>query len=151
MIRCLLPWVVGIAVLGPFGDPYLQIALAQQRPTGLSTVWRPVAIGAGGQLTGIDIAPDGTKVVRADVFGAYIWNPTTNRWEQLITALSGRAAEAPAQGVWEIRIAPSLTTRLFMIYDNSVYRSDNRGASWLKSPLQGISGADANGNGKFAN
>lgn len=152
MVKCLVPWAVGIVVLGLIGIPYAQIASAQLPPSGLPTVtWRPLLIGAGGQLTGIDIAPDGTKVVKADVFGAYIWNATTSRWDQLVTASSGRTAVARAQGVWEIRIAPSLTTRLFMIYDNDVYRSDDRGASWLKMPLQEISGADANGKEKFAN
>jgi hypothetical protein len=74
-----------------------------------------LAIGAGGQLTWIDIAPDAVKVIKADVFGAYMWNATTNRWDQLVTASSMRIAVAGAHGVWGIRIAPSLTTRLFMI------------------------------------
>ena len=33
------------------------------------TVWKPLRIGAGGWLTGIDIASDGTKVVRTDTYG----------------------------------------------------------------------------------
>ena len=36
--------------------------------------WLPLRIGAGGFLTGIDIAPDDTMVVRTDTYGAYIWN-----------------------------------------------------------------------------
>jgi hypothetical protein len=162
MFKCRLARSVGILVLGLINAPYTQIASAQLSPGGLPTVtWRPLAIGAGGQLTGIDIAPDGTKVVKADAFGAYIWNATTNRWDQLVTAdrmpvaphggVGRSRAVARAAGVWEIRIAPSLTTRLFMIYDGDVYRSDDRGASWLKMPLPGILGADANGSGKFAN
>src|SRR6185437_4429322 len=91
----------------------------------------------------------GTKVVKTDVFGAYIWSAITNRWDQVVTASSGKFTVA--QGVWEIRIAPSLTSRLFMIYGNEVYRSDYRGTSWLKMRLNGVSGADANGDGKFAN
>jgi hypothetical protein len=31
--------------------------------------WNNVKIGAGGLITGIDIASDGTVVCRADVFG----------------------------------------------------------------------------------
>lgn len=143
--------LAGILVLGVGGFPYEKHAHSQPSPTsGPNVIWHPLAIGAGGQLTGIDIAPDGTMVVKADVFGAYIWNATTNRWDQVITASSGMAA-AGSFGVWEIRIAPSLTTRLFMIYGNNVYRSDDRGSSWKKTTLQGISGADAGGSSKFAN
>src|ERR1035437_1077966 len=110
-----------------------------------------MAIGAGGQLTGIDIAPDGTKVIKADVFGAYIWNTTTSRWDQLVTASSGAVTAASPNGEWEIRIAPSLTSRLFMVYDNNVYRSDDRGVSWLKTSLPRMSGANANDPLKFSN
>jgi len=149
MVKCAFSWAAGIILLGLTGAPYAQISTATPPPSGLPTVtWRPLAIGAGGQLTGIDIAPDGTKVVKADVFGAYIWNVTTSRWDQLVTESSGIMG---AQGVWEIRIAPSLTNRLFMIYGNDVYRSDDRGTSWIKTTLRGISGANANGSGKFAN
>jgi hypothetical protein len=109
-----------------------------------------LAIGAGGQLTGIDIAPDGTKVVKTDTFGAYIWNRDTKRWDQLVTA-SSMPVSAGAHGVWEIVLAPQKTSRIFMIYDNRVYRSDDRGASWKQLLLTGISGAEANGPRKFAN
>src|SRR5207244_5575668 len=48
-----------------------------------SNVWKPLDIGGGGYVTGIDIAPDNTMVVRTDTYGAYIWNGT--QWQQLIT------------------------------------------------------------------
>lgn len=128
-----------------------QPAFAQQNPTSEPVEWRTLTIGAGGQLTGIDIAPDGTKVVKADTFGAYIWDPISNQWGQLVTASSEILKLAGAHGVWEIAIAPSRSTRLFMIYNNEVYRTDDRGRRWLKTSLRGISGADANGPGKFAN
>src|ERR1700684_4186039 len=38
------------------------------------TVWAPLGIGAGGFAIGLDIAPDGTKVVRTDSSGAYLWS-----------------------------------------------------------------------------
>jgi photosystem II stability/assembly factor-like uncharacterized protein len=152
MLRRLLSWTAGAAVTGLIGAHCANAeSIRPPRNEPSSVVWRPLAIGAGGLLTGIDIAPDGTKVVKADVFGAYIWNTVNNKWDQLVTASSGLLALAGAHGVWEIRIAPSLTSRLFMIYNNEVYRSDNRGASWLKTPMTGIVGADANGGGKFAN
>ena len=48
--------------------------------------WQTLKVGAGGWLTGIDIAPDDTMVVRTDTYGAYIWNGT--QWQQLVTSTS---------------------------------------------------------------
>jgi len=48
--------------------------------------WKELKIGAGGYLTGMDIAPDGTMVVRTDTYGAYRWNGT--QWQQLVTSTS---------------------------------------------------------------
>src|SRR5438874_2445285 len=45
-------------------------------------------IGGGGNISGLDIAADGTKVIRTDVYGAYRWNSATSQWEQLINSLS---------------------------------------------------------------
>ena len=148
--------IVGLGLVGP---SYAQNTSKQMPQVGLQAVkWRPLAIGAGGQLTGIDIAPDGTKVVKADTFGAYIWNETTRRWDQLITAQSwGAMVVSGASGVWEIRIAPSRTTRLYMIVNGYTYRSDDRGGHWIKTSLgmvgdsSGDRSANANGPYKFAN
>ena len=41
-----------------------------------TNTWQTLDVGAGGCLTGIDIAPDDTMVVRTDTYGAYIWNGT---------------------------------------------------------------------------
>ncbi len=60
-------------------------------------------------------------------------------------------AAAGAHGVWEIGIAPSLTSRFFMIYGDGLFRSADRSRLWVKTSFKGISGADANGDGKFAN
>ena len=51
-----------------------------------SNTWQPVNIGAGGYLSGMDVAPDGTMVVRTDTYGAYIWNGS--QWQQLVTSTS---------------------------------------------------------------
>ena len=50
-----------------------------------SNDWQTL-VGAGGFVDGIDVAPDGTMVVRTDTYGAYIWNGT--EWQQLVTATS---------------------------------------------------------------
>ena len=80
--------IVAAIVLGLFAAHRGQTAIAQQSHPTESTTWHQIALGAGGLLTGIDIAPDGTMVVKTDTFGAYIWNSKTTRWDQLITASS---------------------------------------------------------------
>lgn len=93
--------------------------------------WKELKIGAGGWLVGMDIAPDNTMVVRTDTYGAYIWNGT--QWQQLVTSTSMPAGVIGAQGVYEIRIAPSNTNILYMEYLGDVFRSDDKGATWTKT------------------
>ena len=69
-----------------------------------SNNWQTLDVGAGGYVDGIDVAPDGTMVVRTDTYGAYIWNGT--EWQQLVTATSMPAAfvaENTDAGVLESR------------------------------------------------
>ena len=46
-----------------------------------SANWQTLKIGGGGYADGLDIAPDGSMVVRTDGAGAYLWNGTS--WVQL--------------------------------------------------------------------
>jgi hypothetical protein len=103
-------------------------------PTTTDT-WQTLPVGAGGYCTGIDIAPDGTMVVRTDTYGAYIWNGT--EWQQLITATSMPAAfvtpNSNSQGVYEIQIAPSNSDILYMMYEGYVFQSTNKGTTWTET------------------
>jgi hypothetical protein len=106
--------------------------------------WKELKIGAGGWLTGIDIAKDGTMVVRTDTYGAYIWNGT--QWQQLVTATSMPADVVGLgnnQGVYEIRIAPSNTSILYMEYMGDVFRSTDKGTTWVKTAFAQVA-ADPN-------
>lgn len=110
-------------------------------PLGTSALqWAQLKIGAGGFLTGIDIAPDGTIVVRADTFGAFKWNGTG--WTSLFTSSSLATGEyghdsngdwTNAEGVYEIRIAPSDSTRMYAMLNGKIYVTSNGGTSWTKS------------------
>jgi hypothetical protein len=104
--------------------------------------WRPLRIGAGGWLTGIDISPDGsTRVVRADTYGAYIWDSNLNSWRQIVTSNSMPTADIGVDrnsGVYEIRVAPSLPARLYMAYRGYVYRSDDRGNHWTRTAFANV-------------
>ena len=102
-----------------------------------STTWRSLHVGAGGWLTGLDISTDGsTVVVRADTYGAYILNVASSQWRQVVTTSSMPAPDRGVDmnsGVYEIRIAPSLPTRVYMAYRGYVYRSDNRALEWSRT------------------
>lgn len=113
--------------------------------------WKPLRIGAGGYLTGLDIAPDGTKVVRCDTAaGAYIWSDTKAQWMPLLTSTSMPAGEwghevGAAVGVYAIAIAPSNSSRIYIVFNNRLYRSDNKGATFTKTAMAAIT-ADPNDN-----
>ena len=114
------------------------------------TNWKVLRVGGGGWLTGLDISPDGSaRVVRTDTYGAYLWNEARQQWTQLVTADSLPVSDIGLDrdaGVYEIRVAPSLPTRLYMSYGGYVYRSDNSGSRWTRT---GFSRATMNANDGF--
>lgn len=108
--------------------------------------WFTLPLGAGGYIVGGDIAPDGTMVCKTDTYGCYLWNAATSKWSELITNASFGSLIGVNQmtGVWDIRIAPSQTTRFAMIFLNKVYRSDNSGTTWADANFS-MTNAAANG------
>lgn len=140
----------------------------------LARGWNTLLLGAGGLVTGIDIAPDGAMVCRCDTYGAYRWSGTTetisnpnDKWIPLISAssLRGFTSRQPAFvsfGAYELVIAPTRTTRLFMITQDvsarstagtnslfGVYMSNDSGAHWIevndKIKFPTFRNADSNG------
>jgi hypothetical protein len=106
--------------------------------------WKPLRIGAGGYVTGLDVASDGTKVVRTDTYGAYLWDSI--QWKQLITSNSMPADDVTVErsaGVYEIRIAPSDSSIFYMSYRGYVYRSNDLGLSWTRTDFAPVA-MDAN-------
>jgi hypothetical protein len=103
----------------------------------VSTNWQTLKVGAGGFADGLDIDPDGTMVVRTDTNGAYLWNGTS--WQQLVTSSSMPAAFLAAnpastgQGVYEIQMAPSNSSIMYMMFDGYVFSSTNKGATWTQT------------------
>lgn len=97
--------------------------------------WRPVAIGGGGFITGIDMDRRGvTRVARTDVHGAYLWREDRDRWVQLVTSASMPAPflvqNGANEGVFEIAVAPSDPDRLYMAIKGQVLRSSDGGQSF---------------------
>lgn len=120
-------------------------------PPPATGTWRPLRIGAGGFVTGIDIAADGTKVVRCDTFGAYLWNDAASEWKPLLTTASMPAGEwgptSPgAMGVYEVAVAPSDGNRIYVVTNGLVFKSVNRGATFVRTALPRIA---ANPNDAF--
>lgn len=98
--------------------------------------WARVAIGGGGFITGIDQDDSGqTLVARTDVYGAYVWDRAADRWQQMVSVASmpeGSAIQdAFAEGAYEIAVAPGEADRLYLAIRGRIFRSDNRGRTWV--------------------
>ena len=112
---------------------FLCFLFTGQTGTPNSTVWSVLKIGAGGFITGLDIASDGEKVVKTDTYGAWRYDTSTNLWRQCVTMNSMPASVKGVlknRGVYEIAIAPSNTKRFYMLFDGYVLRSENRCSTW---------------------
>jgi photosystem II stability/assembly factor-like uncharacterized protein len=99
--------------------------------------WKHVAIGGGGMISGLSSDAAGkTFVARTDVYGAYIWNASANHWSQLVTAASMpdsvRTQNGAAAGVYEIVVAPSRATRIYIALQGRIYRSDDTGKHFVQ-------------------
>lgn len=160
-----------MATVPPLGDPF-PVSVQVQNHYGIATqmalvyrqsfippppppppggnVWTPLRIGAGGFTRDIDIAPDGTKVCKVDVYGAYVWNPTAPSsgnagglgiWQQLCRPPNIPAGDPAytaanvnsyaAAGAWDIRIAPSNSNVIYMMWLGMMYRSANKGVTFV--------------------
>jgi hypothetical protein len=130
---------------GPLYSPAPASAAAE----GKAGEWLPLAIGAGGFITGHSISNDGkTLVCRTDTYGCYVWHTLTARWEQLRTATRMPVQDvAPGNGAseaggYEIQVAPSDSSRIYMVtglfvgstFNSYVYISRDRGASFQRTP-----------------
>lgn len=132
-----LGWIDGSGTAGAHPSPPPAASTAGQPVADERYLWRPVAIGAGGFITGISFDDRGiTRVARTDVHGAYIWRPENDRWELLVTAASmpeeDRRQDGMNEGVYEIVVAPSDPDRLYMAVKGRVYHSSDRGAHWQR-------------------
>ncbi len=97
------------------------------------TIWSVLKIGAGGFITGIDIASDGTKVVKTDTYGAWYYDTSISHWQQCVTMNSMPDAVKGVlrnRGVYEIAIAPNSTNRFYMLFHGYVLRSDDHCSTW---------------------
>ena len=105
--------------------------------------WRPMKIGGGGWVTGLDVSPTtrGLMYVRTDVSGAYRWDATTSSWKQVVTSASMPAnsvAYGKYAGVDSLVSAPKDPNVAYMAFAGlpygetagQIFRSTNRGDTW---------------------
>ena len=99
--------------------------------------FRTLKVGAGGFITGLDISAGGTLwIARTDTYGLYRW--TGSVWKQLLTAQSLPAGDVkPGQGpgVIDVSVSQSRFGRVYMAWNGKVYRSENKGDTWLATGL----------------
>lgn len=124
----------------------------------MAFTFKPLKIGGGGFLTGIDISPDGlTRMVRADAFGGYIWDTTNSRWQQLVDADRFPANEFgpdTQDGVFELCSAPSNSAIIYLNVCSRMYKSTDRGASFVRLTGFGTHASSGGANGgppRYAN
>jgi hypothetical protein len=133
-------------------DPSFLVATGQVAQAALTSQnWQTLLVGGGGYVTGMDIASDGTKIVKSDTYpGAYVWNESRNKWMPLVlsTSMPSRFVSPRshlATGCWEARICPSLTTKFYMMYANAMFVTTNSGGKWTQlASFPPINDADAN-------
>ena len=107
--------------------------------------WQTVKIGGGGSVTGISVAKDGTTVARTDTNGAYLW--TGSHWQHLLTTWSMPAAfDFSGGGVYEIQVAPSNSSIMYMTFDGAVFKSGNKGTTWAETGFASFNDTNAHAN-----
>ncbi len=105
-----------------------------------SYTWKPLKIGGGGWVVGMDIHPTerGLMYVRTDVSGAYRWEPASQSWKQIVTAQSMPAdtvAYGTYRGADSLVGAPDDPDIAYLAYEGEIYRSSDRGDTWTATNL----------------
>jgi hypothetical protein len=110
--------------------------------------WQDLKVGGGGYVRNLIVHSDGTMVGRTDTAGAYLWNGSS--WVQLVTNTSIPAAQLAANpvglgnGVYELQMAPTSSSTMFMSFNGYVFRSTNKGATWTQTAFDADSSANPN-------
>jgi hypothetical protein len=114
--------------------------------------WNTLPLGAGGLVTGMHIANDGSMVCRTDVGNIYRWSGLTTdyadgskQWLPLLTysSLGSSAVCANNLGGWEHVLAPGSSNVHVAIFSDMtgvagkhwIWYSTNSGATWNKSNI----------------
>lgn len=110
----------------------------------------PPVIGAGGWVTGSDVAADGTKIVRLDSGGPVFRKPGDTEWTRLKRAgVSVLAANVENDNAtYDVAICYTDPNYMYVVMGNGrVWRSIDKGVNVTRTTLAAQSGSAAN-NGK---
>lgn len=110
-------------------------------------------------MRGMDIAQaNNTIIARTDTPPSlWLWNSVQNKWLPLITSYSMPSAYQVAFGTnfavgcWEARICPSLTSKFYMLYSNTMFVTTNSGGTWTQLTNFPAVTFDANSSGSSTN
>lgn len=138
---CSLGWSAPVSAQSVF--PAIQQSAAA--PSSASAVWKPLAIGGGGYIVGINLHPNGVdRIIRTDTYGAYIWRG--DAWAQLVTTASMPSEDRQVTGLGSVDavFAPSDANRIYLFYNNKLYRSDDKGLTFARLTGFGTAASDPN-------
>lgn len=132
------------------------LSLAAPPPSASGFNFQPLAVGAGGQLNGVDCAPDGTRLCWGDTFGCFLGS-SGQTWQQLCTT-----SRLPSSA-WSTPLSGAGTNWAGVCYGNSnviymatgqygsnaiMFVSTNKGVSFAATPFQPAQQAN-NGRQRF--
>jgi hypothetical protein len=105
-----------------------------------STTVKPLLIGAGGFCLDISIANDGTKYTNVDIFGAWKFETTPDRWSCVTT--TPRMQNLPSDsvgfigGCQQLKVAPSNGNIAYLCYSDGhhppVWKTIDGGSTWTR-------------------
>jgi hypothetical protein len=117
-------------------------------------VWQSVKIVAGGVMPGLYFHPaePGLLYIRADVGGAYRWDPAASLWIPVTDWLGGTNADWSLMGIESIALDPTDPNRLYLAagmyitswspINGAILVSSNRGATFERVNLPFKMGAN---------
>lgn len=109
-------------------------------------VWRTLKIGGGGQITRFSVSGDGTIVARTDSAGAFILPAGQTTWRRVDTGTSIPSSYINSislpwgqyDGVYEIAVAPSDSSIIYMVWNGSTFISTDGGLSFSLTTMPKI-------------
>ena len=124
---------------------------ASEPPTAQPYIWRNVAMGGGGFVTGIIFHPTAKDLMyaRTDVGGAYRWDAASQQWIPLNDWLS--PAENNYTGIESIGLDPSDPNRLYLAAGTysrnpaAILRSDDQGKTFVVTEVSFRMGGNEDG------
>lgn len=104
--------------------------------------WQRLGIGAGGFVTGGDVADDGTLVCRTDTYGGYVRGPSATSWTPLIrigyngVAITDITYGYPyVHGAYDVCIHPTNSQHIAWVQDGYLWKTTNGGTTVSKTAL----------------